>query len=169
MDIQDRARAGQNALERLANRIPGFKGYRERELRRDADRLHRDHLATLVEQAKSKLDDAANVATRGGNLDVMNDVETARKRMQNLASRIRWADQGYTGFFDTVKIDEETLGRVYEFDVALGQGIESVRVAANSLAAAGGDLRGALSGLIAQIDTLTAKITEREQILSGVR
>ena len=45
MSILDKARAGQNVLEQIANAIPGFKGYREKELRRDADRLEREHLA----------------------------------------------------------------------------------------------------------------------------
>ena len=34
--IHDTARGGQNILERLMNALPGFKGYREKELRRDA-------------------------------------------------------------------------------------------------------------------------------------
>ena len=35
--ILDKARAGQNALERLMNSIPGFKGYREKDLRRQQE------------------------------------------------------------------------------------------------------------------------------------
>ena len=44
--ILDKARAGQSSLEQLVNSIPGFKGYREKELRRDADRLQREYLAS---------------------------------------------------------------------------------------------------------------------------
>ena len=47
--ILDKARGGQNILERLMNAIPGFKGYREQELRRDADRLQREHLAARLD------------------------------------------------------------------------------------------------------------------------
>ena len=49
--ILDKARAGQNALEQIANAIPGFQGYREKELRRDADRLQREYLASRLEEA----------------------------------------------------------------------------------------------------------------------
>ena len=45
MDLLGKARSQQNLLERIANRIPGFRGYREKELRRDAARLQREHLA----------------------------------------------------------------------------------------------------------------------------
>ena len=50
--LLDKARAGQNALERLMNSVPGFKGYRERDLRRDADRLQREHLASRLDEVK---------------------------------------------------------------------------------------------------------------------
>ena len=52
MDIHDTARGGQNVLERLMNALPGFKGYREKELRRDADRILRDHLAARLDLLK---------------------------------------------------------------------------------------------------------------------
>ena len=50
--IHEAARAGQNFLERIMNALPGFKGYREKELRRDADRILRDHLAARLDQLK---------------------------------------------------------------------------------------------------------------------
>src|SRR5262245_34588248 len=104
--ILDKARAAQNLIERIANKIPGFAGYRERELRRDADRLEREHLAKRLEQQKATLNTLANAATRGGSLDAINDIETARKRLDKIVARVRYADRGYSGFFDAVKIDE---------------------------------------------------------------
>ena len=60
--ILDKARAAQNALERLMNSVPGFKGYRERDLRRDADRLQREHISARLEDAKKALNQVAAVA-----------------------------------------------------------------------------------------------------------
>jgi len=130
--ILDKARAGRNALERLASAIPGFHGYRERELRRDADRLQREHLASRLEANKRALDEIADQSTRGGSLDAINDVETARKRLDRVAARLRYAERGYSGFFDAVKVDEAALARVYELDLSLLDAVESVRAAAQS-------------------------------------
>src|SRR6266436_8844037 len=127
--ILDKARAGQNALERLMNSIPGFKGYREKVLRRDADRLQREHLALRLEQGKKALNRIAADISRGGDLDVINDVETARKRLDKVANRLRYAERGYSGFFDAVKVDETVLAKVYELDLSLLEGIEAVRAA----------------------------------------
>ena len=162
--ILDKARAGQNFLERIANAIPGFKGYREKELRRDADRLQREHIASRLDQNKRSLNDAANAATRGGSLDVINDIETARKRLDKVANRVRYADRGYGGFFDTVKVDEEMLERVYQFDLALLDGVEAIAAAAASANDADG-----VRAMVAQIDALDARLADREAILAGMK
>lgn len=167
--ILDKARAGQNWLERIANAIPGFKGYREKELRRDSDRLQREHLSSRLEECKRALNEVSAAATRGGDLDVINDVETARKRLDKAVARIRYADRGYAGFFDAVKVDEALLGRVYDFDLSLLDGVDAARAAAQDAGAAAPEARKeALLALIARIDALDARLAEREAMLAGV-
>ena len=166
--ILDKARAAQNALERLMNAIPGFKGYRERELRRDADRLQREYLAARLDDAKKSLNQVAAALTRGGDLEVINDVETARKRLDRVANRIRYAERGYSGFFDAVKVDEGMLGRVYQFDMGLIEDVDGIRAAGT--AAVGADpARPALQDLIGRVDALDARLSDREAVLRGIR
>ena len=168
--ILDKARAGQNALEKLANAIPGFKGYRERELRRDADGQQREHLASRLEANKKALNELADQATRGGALDVINDVEAARKRLDRVSARVRYAERGYSGFFDAVKVDETVLGRIYQFDLSLLEGVEAVRTATEAVRAAGpAGARPALQAVTAAVDALDARLNEREAVLRGVR
>lgn len=164
MGILDKARAGQGFLEQIANAIPGFQGYREKELRRDADRIEREHLANRLEDVKKTLNTLASDATRSGSLDGLNDIEAARKRLDKVAARIRYADRGYGGFFDAVKIDEAVLERVYQFDLGLVADVEAVRRAAGSSGGGAG-----LAGLLAALDALDARLGEREEILSGIR
>jgi hypothetical protein len=155
MTLLDKARAAQNVLEGIANAIPGFRGYREKELRRDADRLEREHLAAQLETCKKGLNDAAAAASRSGSLDAINGIETARKRLDKVIARVRYADRGYSGFFDTVKVDETVLERV---DVAVVDDADAV-------AAATGDL----DAMIAKIDTMDARLSDREALLSGIK
>jgi len=164
--LLDKARAGQNALERLANEIPGFKGYREKELRRDADRLQREHLASRLEESRRSLDSLAAAASRTGALDAISDIETARKRLERVVNRIRYADRGYAGFFDTIKVSEESLDRVYRFDLELLADVEAARKAAGEAASAGG---AAVQAMIGRLDALDAHMADREAILSGIR
>jgi hypothetical protein len=160
MSILDKARAGQNFLEQIANFIPGFKGYREKELRRDADRVEREHVAARLEECKKPLNDTAAALTRSGGLEAINAVETARKRLDKVIARVRYADRGYAGFFDTIKVDEEALARVYEFDLSLIQQAEAAQKAAG---------QGKLEEFLAVIDAMDARMADRESILSGIR
>lgn len=164
-NVLNKARAGQNALEQLVNAIPGFSGYREKELRRDADRLQREFLASRLEAGKKSLDGAAHAASRVGALEAINDIETARKRLDKVAARIRYADRGYAGFFDAIKVKEDVLERVYQFDLDLVSGVDAVRTAAD---AASGDPSG-VREMIAALDALDAHLAGREAILSGIQ
>lgn len=167
--ILDKARAGQNALEQLANEIPGFKGYREKELRRDADRLQREHLSSRLEEAKRALNTLAMGASRVGALEAINDIEAARKKVDKAAARIRYADRGYAGFFDTMKVDEGALERVYQFDLSLLQGVDEVRSAAEAAAGAASGVGAAVQKMIAALDALDSRLGEREAILGGMK
>jgi hypothetical protein len=165
--ILDKARAAQNALERIANSVPGFRGYREKELRRDADRLQREFVASRLDLNKKALNEMTNAATRSGDLAVINDIEAARKRLDRVAARVRYADRGYAGFFDTVKVDEAALGRVYEIDLGLIQGVEAVEAAARAVGTT--SVKEAVVAMIAQIEALDAQMTDREAVLNGLR
>ena len=164
--IHDAARSGQNVLERLMNALPGFKGYREKELRRDADRILRDHLAARLDLLKKRLNEAAADATRSGGLDAINDIETARKRLDRVSNRIRYADRGYAPLFAVLKIDDAALARVYAFDVALIEGVDAI---AKASADPSGEAGAAVKAMIAEIDALDARLSDRESVLRGIQ
>ena len=166
MDILDKARGGQNPLERLMNVLPGFRGYREKELRRDADKILRDHLAKRLDLTKKHFDEASAALTRSGGLGGMNDIETARKRLDKVANRIRFADRGYAPLFGVVKVDEGVLARVYAFDVALVDGVDAVSAAAARVPAEGA---AAVKAAITELDALDARLSDREAALRGVQ
>ena len=154
MDLVDKIQEGQNFLEKIASKIPGFKGYRDKERRREADRISREHMAVQLEGAKKDLDTLAANASRVGALDAINDIETARKRLDKVAARIRYADRGYAGFFDAVKVDDAMLDRVYRFDLALLAGVGEARESARAAGAAAGGVRPALEAFIGNLDAL---------------
>ncbi|HUG54088.1 MAG TPA: hypothetical protein VMR21_10815 [Vicinamibacteria bacterium] len=165
--ILDKARAAENALQRIMNAIPGFRGYFERELRRDADRLQREYLSARLDETKKSLNEVAAALTRGGDLDVINDVETARKRLDRVSNRIRYAERGYSGFFDAVKVDEAVLARVYQFDMGLIEDVDGIRGAARAAEAARD--RASLGEMIGRIDALDARLADREDVLRGIK
>jgi response regulator RpfG family c-di-GMP phosphodiesterase len=166
--ILDKARAAQNALERLMNSVPGFKGYRERDLRRDADRLQREHISARLEDGKKALNQVAAALTRGGDLDVINDVETARKRIDKVANRIRYAERGLQRLLRRGQGRRDDPGQ--GVCVRHGPRRGRRRRARGRLRRHGGERpAGALQDLIGRIDALDARLSERENVLRGVK
>jgi hypothetical protein len=165
LTILDKARGGQNLLERIMNFIPGFSGYRDRDLRRDADKLQREHLANKLDETKRALNDIAMAATREGNLDAINDVETVRKRLDAVIARLRWADRGYSGFFDDVKVDEAMLDRAYQADLALLENVARVRQSAQASTPAAQRLQA----MQAELQAIDQALTERDHVLGGFK
>jgi hypothetical protein len=106
-------------FERFISGLPGIKGYREKELRRDADKQVRDQLARELEERRVKITALQHNLLEAGGLLWLDDVERVVGRLQLLIDRIRTAARGYAGFFDLQRVKEAELDRLAGFDQAL--------------------------------------------------
>ena len=120
------ARARRNLIERMGARIPGIAGYIEREMRREVDKMQRDWLAGQLDRGRQALAGKVRDWSRHGNLANLDLASSLDKLLDRFANRIRHADYGHTGYFDAVKGYEEELDRLYAFDLALIERVESV-------------------------------------------
>src|SRR5262245_13452802 len=131
MDMQQ---SEKNLLEKLADAIPGLKGYREKEARRDTDKRFREYLAGRIEGVRSRLDDAKRDVVNAGRLDGLAEMDRLSQKVFKAANTIRYASYGYSGFFDQVKIQEAELDRLYQYDLSLVTDIEALEAAAQNVA-----------------------------------
>jgi hypothetical protein len=132
-DALERARAARTWLERLGNRVPGYKGYLERELRREVDQVLRAELAGRLDRAR----DGVQTFQRRLRLDqsgLLQRLSSADKRLDHVANVLRHAGSGYAGMFDAAKVREEELETLYRFDLSLVEGVDALLAAADSLA-----------------------------------
>ena len=113
-------------LESILNAIPGYGGYRDKQLRRDVDRLLREHIVRQLAREGRKLPELQRRLLDEGHLGFTGRLERVARRLQTLMDQIRTAASGYSGFFDAVKIREAELDKLYEFDEALLQEIPQV-------------------------------------------
>jgi hypothetical protein len=121
MEIKKTAREKMNGLERLLLKIPGFKGYQEREFRRDSDRVQRDYIVRRLRQVKAGMNGKLQAAARQKDFDLLRDCDLFVKALDKSIGALRYADQGYRGFFDLIKIRESELDRVYEADARIAE------------------------------------------------
>lgn len=157
-----------NVLETILRYIPGFRGYLEKEYRRDADALQRQWLADQLQQAKRPLDDLGRKWLDQGQLDLLGQIDLVRSRLDQLIGRIRGAMRGYSGFFDLVRVDENVLDRVYAHDAGLVEQTAGLRDEIAQLPTQPEEAKSKLAGILDQLDGLSRRWTQREEILRGI-
>ena len=123
-------------LENLINSIPGYKGYRDKELRRDADRIMRQFVATRLDEQRKRLAAFQLQLVGAGQLDLLDDLDRAVQKLQILIDRMKTATYGYAGFFDAVKVKEKELDALYAFDNAMLNEVAKIATSVDQVAAA---------------------------------
>lgn len=99
---------------------------------------------------------------------MINDIESARKKLDRATARVRTADRGYSGFFDPIKVNEEMLGRLYQFDLESLAGVASISGAASALGS-GVPTKAEVQALVARIEAFDDRLNDREAILRAVK
>ncbi len=165
-DGYERARERRNLLERLGAKIPGLKGYLDRELRRETDKMERDWIAGRLDRARQSVQAAVREWSRSGNLANLDLASSLEKLLDRFANRVRHADYGYTGFFDAVKVYEAELERLYEFDLALIERVEEITARIESLPGTASE--PALRSLLEAVEEADRAFDERATIFEDV-
>ena len=157
-------------LERIVHFIPGFKGYLDRDNRREADALQRHFLAERLQRSKRGIDGASRQWVDAGLLDRLPACDRLRAQLDKLIGRIQGAMQGYSGVFDLVQIDERLLDRVYDFDLKLVEKVEHLADQIEKLPAASPDTTAAvaLGPITAEVAAVEQLWDQRAEILKGV-
>ena len=113
-------------LNKIANAVPGFDGYFERKNRKASDKLLRMQIADQLAVYVNKVGDLQQEFVRIGEISVLDEVETAVTKLQTFIDKIKFASYGYGGVFDAIRVNEDALLALYEFDVALLGKVEEV-------------------------------------------
>jgi hypothetical protein len=155
-----------NFLEKIASFIPGVAGYREREARRETDRRLREFLALRLDEGRASLNALRNAATDSGRLKLLDAIGQLDRELQKSVSSLRYADYGFSGFFDQMKIREPELDRICAYDEALVTDVVGLSDALRALVADAVDA-ASLAALPSTAKQLDLKIARRREILEA--
>ena len=129
--VKSKMKSDMGLFEKIKMYIPGYKGYKEKNLRRDADRAVRQELSRTIQGAKA---DLAEIQ-RGliDDFDLMMDIERIRTKVDKYDIDIKKAVNGYSAFHDSVKILEDDLDRVMSWDAKILADIQAMREATEKI------------------------------------
>lgn len=158
----------QNALEKLIRHVPGFRGYFEKEERRESDFLVRKWMADRLQQSKRGLDDYLRTLVDAGKLDELGAFEQFRSKLDGLINRIRSAERGYSGIFDFVKVREAELDQVYLLDTALVNDVTALAESVEQLGSQSDAPKTLASSLNKKVGEVDQQFGKRGDILKGL-
>ncbi len=165
----EEAQERRNWLEKLGEKIPGFKGFQDRQLRRQVDKLQREHLAQEVSRLKIAVRGKARAYTDAGQIGLLHLFDRLDRKLDGLAQAIRFTDYGMSGIFDVVKFREEELDKLYQFDLSL---LDDLAHLSGDLAAVplpgAGDARDGLEQAVGRLQLLEEKWSGRKNVISDV-
>lgn len=171
MDLRNRIDDAMSGFEELASKIPGYGGYKEKEKRREADALLREHLAREFETQWHRINDLKSQMLTGPAMTYLDDIGKAGRRLQTLIDKIKGAAQGYAGFFDAIKVKEDELDALYRFDNEMLGKVDEVAAAVDAVQTALDNEEGiapAIRNLTKVIDNLIILFDKRKDVVTGL-
>ncbi len=113
-------------LEKLELMIPGFQGYKRRELIREDDARVRRRVAALLDDARLRVERLIGQVKRR-DITLALRLDDLRLELMKVAQMIRHATYGYAGLFDRVHIEEQQLQQLLMYDYKLVTQASAIR------------------------------------------
>jgi hypothetical protein len=169
----EKVRGERSLLEKIMGYIPGYRGYKEKELRRESDRLVRMEVVNRLKTAKTAFRrtfaNPSLVQKLSGEDSYRFDA--LNSRLDRVTQRIDRAVAGYAGMFDSIKVKEDKLDAVIQHDLSLIERAESVKADVEKTVGIDpgtDEWRTAMDALISKIEGLDRLVDERSTILRGL-
>ena len=91
--------------------------------------------------------------------------------MQAAVNKFRSAAHGYSGAFDVVKVKDDKLNMIYQFDANMLDEVQTISNSCSEMennSKAGTDVKPVVDNINAMLDSLIKQFGERENILNTV-
>jgi len=169
-DILERVLSEQDPIKKILAKIPGFKGYIERGDRRMSDKLLREKVANEFETLYQRISGLQRDLISQGELQYIDDLEASALKLRQFIDRVKTASYGYAGLFDAIKIKQEELGQVYQYDYALLELADEVRSAIDHIETSIGTegLDAAIRNLISVSQQCVDAFNKRTEVMQGI-
>jgi len=172
-DYLNKVERERGLLEKIMSYIPGYRGYKKKELRRESDRLVRMEAVNRLRAAKDSLKSSlANpfIVQKISGEDSFK-LDTLIYRLDRVTQKIDRAVAGYAGIFDAIKVREDKLDEILKHDLKLIENADEIKKDVEKMVGlepGTDDWRKALEELVAKVRELDNLVDKRADILRGL-
>jgi hypothetical protein len=170
----DRVKTQTGLLEKIELVVPGFHGYKEKEMRRESDKLIRNQIYQKLSDAEASAKDIYRSLVNQGANDSWDDTDHLLARLDRIMERVNHSEYGYSGFFDSTKVREPDLDRMMGYDMQLIQMADNVTSAIQALrdSVDNGriqEAKGKVGDALKSVDAIENAYNGRKDIIVGVQ
>jgi hypothetical protein len=108
-----------NIFDKIGALIPGYRGYAERDGRRNCDKFLRNQISEKLSQCESNINNRIKIEVKNSNFDTLQELEECRQKFNTQSDKIKYAPYGESSFFSDSQIKENELQKIYELDFDL--------------------------------------------------
>ena len=167
--VENQMKKNQSLVERIGLYVPIYRGYKDKNLRRDEDRAVRTEVARVLERVK--LDLATIQRATVNDLELMRDTERIKSKADRYYIDVKKAVGGYSAFHTAVKILGPELDALIQWDAKLIDDAESLKGETSALVqridAGEKMIKVPLRELEATFDKLIEDYNGRETVMRG--
>lgn len=170
--VTDKGISDRNLFERAAMYIPGYRGYRNKNIRREVDKEVRREVVRSLTGCKNELSNIQRNILSNGDVPNAKECDRVKIKTDTYLKRIESAEAGYSGLWEAVKTLDEELKAVVEWDARLLEGSAELRELTSKLLEEtdGGktDVKADIRKIERLVDELTDGLNERIKVLKGL-
>jgi hypothetical protein len=154
----------------LLDKIPGYRGYRLKEERRDADRRVRAAVADGYAVELARVERIGRELANARQLGEIGAIERASQSIRHFIDRVRTQSPGYGGLFGDRDVDGVALDQLRLFDEGLLLGVDELRPVVDKLEAAGSarqPLSPAAEAIAKTMDSQILRLDTRRNVIES--
>lgn len=115
-DLRKTVEENRGILKNLQLKIPALKEYRKLEDIRAADQLLRKQISDKLNDSKAKIEGWRQAMTTKSDFNNLILAGNTISKIQQISGVVKHAQQGSAGISPNIRIDENVLNKLYEYD-----------------------------------------------------
>lgn len=153
--------------EKVLSIFPGYEGYRKKETLREIDKLLRDALYNDLRKSKELLQNHCRNLISNNKIDSDSSERTLMK-LDATSEKIHHATYGYASEMSAIKVKEDKIKRLIEFDESLADNVKKIRECVDKLKNPDDDPKKLLVDVNEQTILLDEHFGHRKEFMLGL-
>ena len=172
-DIRQQVDDNRGIAKKLELLIPGLRGYRNKEDIRVSDELLRNQVADRLDHVKDNLQQLRKQVTASNDFTNLTSVGSLIAQVQTLSGEVRHAAQGYAGWVAPIRIDENKLNKLYDYDYSFVSAVFQLDDATSPGkltydSTAPNAMQSTIGGFVRSVADIRQKWSQRMEAIEGI-